>query len=207
MSEGSPKEPGIRFGPIGESAVHLCVDMQRMFAEDTPWKTPWMMRILPQVVRLVELRPADSVFTRFIPLRDPNEAVGTWRRYYERWPAMTLQALEPTLLDLVDPLSTFAPPALVIDKRVFSPWFTGDLQAQLRRLGKDTVVVSGAETDVCVAATVLGAVDLGYRVIIATDAVCSSADATHDAMIDIYHDRFGMQIEAAETAEIIQAWS
>ena len=32
-------------------------------------------------------------------------------------------------------------------------------------------IVSGSETDVCVLATVLDAVDMGYRVIIARDAV------------------------------------
>ena len=37
-------------------------------------------------------------------------------------------------------------------------------------------IVSGSETDVCVLATVLDAVDMGYRVIIARDAVCSSSD-------------------------------
>jgi hypothetical protein len=58
----------------------------------------------------------------------------------------------------------------------------------------------GGETEVCVLATVLGAIDIGYRVVIATDALCSSADATHNAMLEIYHGRFGMQVETAETA-------
>ena len=39
------KPDGLRFGPLGESAVHICVDMQRLFAEDTPWRTPWMRRL------------------------------------------------------------------------------------------------------------------------------------------------------------------
>lgn len=28
---------------------HLCVDMQRMFAEDTPWHVSWMERVSPQI--------------------------------------------------------------------------------------------------------------------------------------------------------------
>ena len=28
------KQPGLRFGPLGEGAVHLCVDMQQMFDAD-----------------------------------------------------------------------------------------------------------------------------------------------------------------------------
>jgi nicotinamidase-related amidase len=46
---------------------------------------------------------------------------------------------------------------------------TGLLETLLE--GKiDTIVASGGEIDVCVLATVLGAVDAGFRVIIATDA-------------------------------------
>jgi nicotinamidase-related amidase len=48
-------------------------------------------------------------------------------------------------------------------------------------------------------------VDLGYRLIIATDAICSSADPTHDAMMEIYHSRYGMQVETAESAQLLEA--
>ena len=35
--------PNVSFlvhGPLGASAVHLCVDMQRLFADGSPWATP-----------------------------------------------------------------------------------------------------------------------------------------------------------------------
>ena len=51
------------------------------------------------------------------------------------------------------------------------------------------MIVTGSETDVCVLATVLGAVDLGYRVIVVRDAVCSSSDEGHDALMTLYHQR------------------
>ena len=53
----------------------------------------------------------------------------------------------------------------------------------LQRLRTDTLVISGAETDVCVLATVMVAVDAGYRVILAKDALCSVSDESHDAML------------------------
>jgi hypothetical protein len=28
-------------------AVHLCIDMQQMFSEPTPWHVPWMKRVVP----------------------------------------------------------------------------------------------------------------------------------------------------------------
>jgi nicotinamidase-related amidase len=53
---------------------------------------------------------------------------------------------------------------------------------------------------------VLGAVDLGYRVIVAGDAVCSSSDASHDALIGLFKSRFDVQIEIAKVEEILEAW-
>lgn len=197
---------GLTHGAIPGSAVHLCVDMQRLFAEQTAWRTPWIRRVLPEVVRLCEHGPERTCFTRFIPAARPGEGVGTWRGYYERWSSMTLEALEPGLVDLVPELALFTPPALVFDKRVYSPWLSGDLHGLLRKRGADTLVVSGGETDVCVLATVLGAVDLGYRVIIAVDALCSSSNETHDATVSLYHDRYGQQIETAACDEILDGW-
>lgn len=69
----------------------------------------------------------------------------------------------------------------MIDKPIYSPWPEGKLQAVLAARRIDTLVVTGGETDVCVLATVLGAIDIGYRVVLVIDALCSSSDATHDA--------------------------
>lgn len=44
----SDKSKGLRFGPLGEGAVHLCVDMQLMFDAGTPWATGWLREVLPQ---------------------------------------------------------------------------------------------------------------------------------------------------------------
>jgi nicotinamidase-related amidase len=42
----------LRYGRLSTRTVHLCVDMQTMFAERTDWHVPWMERVLPTVVRL-----------------------------------------------------------------------------------------------------------------------------------------------------------
>ena len=38
-TSGPVDKDGIAFGPLGPNWVHLCVDMQRMFAEATDWLT------------------------------------------------------------------------------------------------------------------------------------------------------------------------
>lgn len=197
---------GVRFGPIPARAVHLCVDMQRLFAEDTPWRTPWAPRVLPVIARLCERRAERTLFTRFVPARTPDEAEGAWRRYWTRWSDVTLAALDPGLVDLAPPLAAFVPPARVLDKRLYSPWTGTGLEAALKRAGVGTLVVTGAETDVCVLATVLGAVDRGFRVVVVADAVCSSSDRAHDALLGLYHDRFSQQVETADCDAVLDAW-
>lgn len=180
--------------------------MQRIFAENTDWRTPWIDRIAPNVARLAERSPKQTIFTRFIPARAPEAARGAWRRYYERWSSMTLDHLDPNLLDLTPPLRAFSPPAAVVDKTTYSPWMRPALPQLLLERGAHALIISGAETDVCVLATALGAIDRGYRVVIAMDAICSSSDETHDALKTLYGRRFSQQVEAATVDEIVEEW-
>lgn len=197
---------GLTYGPLDAGTVHLCIDMQRIFDEGAPWATPWMPRVLPNVERIVAHRPAQTIFTRFIPAERPGEGIGTWQRYYLRWAEVTIEAIGAEKIELLSSLGRFVPPAKIIDKRVYSPWTEGRLDALLAGSDINTLVMTGTETDVCVLATVLGAVDRGYRVVLVTDALCSSSDETHDALMTFYHQRLAQQVETAETDEVLQSW-
>jgi nicotinamidase-related amidase len=199
------EEGRLYHGPLGENCVHLCVDMQNLFV-NTDWHTPWMERVLPVVERIARAKPDRTIFTRFIPAERSGQGEGTWRRYWERWSSMTVEALGPGGVDLLPPLKALVPPAEVIDKRVYSPWVEPGLHEKLRARSVDTLVITGAETDVCVLGAVLGAVDLGYRVVVPTDALCSSSDKTHDALVTLYRERYGQQVEAVPSEEVLRNW-
>jgi nicotinamidase-related amidase len=194
------------YGPIGDKAVHLCIDMQRIFSPEGPWPTPWMERVLPTVTAIAERRPEKTVFTRFITPNDPEDMPGTWRPYYERWRETTRRVIDPALLDLMPPLQRLVPPATVIDKPVYSAFTGHRLKDHLHEHGIDTLVVTGSETDVCVLTTVMGAVDWGYRVVVVSDALCSSSDEGHDALLNLYSKRFSQQIEVIDSAMLLDMW-
>ncbi len=200
MSQRAPARP------LDRRTAHLCVDMQRMFAEETPWHAPWVKRVLPRIERLVAAHPERTIFTRFIPAKTGGHATGAWQRYYERWAEMTLERLDPGLLDLVPELARFTPPAAVVDKNEYSSFRAPDLEPLLRARGIETLIVTGVETDVCVLATILAAVDAGYHVIVPTDAICSSSDETHDALLKLYRERFGEQIEPTTVDAVLARW-
>lgn len=193
----------LRHGPLGPSAIHLCVDMQNLLSPDSPWHAPWAMQILPRLVRLAERHAGATIFTRFVPPPQPEQMPGMWRGYFERWQGL---ADHPGLFELLPPLRGFVPPALVIDKPVYSAFAGHRLQGLLQARNIDTLVVTGAETDICVLATVLGAIDHGYRVVVVQDALCGSVDQTHDALMDFYRHRLSQQVEIAELDEVLAAW-
>jgi nicotinamidase-related amidase len=193
--------------PLGPTAVHLCIDMQNMFAPGGPWAAPWMARVAPVVTALAERFADRTVFTRFMTPYRPEDMPGTWQHYYRKWRDTTRGNIDPTLLDLLPDLKKLAPPAIVIDKTRYSAFTEPHLLSHLRERSANTLIVTGSETDVCVLATVLGAVDRGFRVVIVTDAICSSSDEGHDALLTVYRGRYSEQIETACAEEVLSAWS
>jgi len=192
--------------PLSPATLHLCIDMQRLFSKEGPWPTPWMERVLPVVAEIAERAPERTIFTRFIPPFRPEDMPGMWRGYYERWREATREHLDPGLLELMPPLQRLVPPAIVLDKPVYSAFAGHKLRDLVSERGIDTLLITGSETDMCVLATVLGAVDLGLRVVIVTDGVCSSSDEGHDSLLALYSKRFRHQIETIDSASLLAQW-
>jgi len=180
--------------------------MQRIFSEEGPWPTPWMSRVLPVIAELAGRFPERTVFTRFITPERPEDMPGLWQNYYRRWRETTREKIDVRLLELMPPLAALSPPATTIDKTRYSAFAEPDLLRHLQLRNADGLIITGSETDVCVLATVLAAVDLGYRVILVRDAICSSSDEGHDALLKVYHTRYAEQIETADAEEILRHW-
>jgi nicotinamidase-related amidase len=89
-------------------------------------------------------------------------------------------------LALVPRLARWAPPAVIIDKHVYSPLTNPQLSRLLRNRMVDSLMLTGLESDVCVLSAALDAVDRGYHIIIVMDALCNSSDRTHDAILTIF---------------------
>lgn len=197
---------GQGLAPIGAATALIVIDMQRIFAEPTEWQVPALPAILPPVLSLVAHRPDAALFTRFVTPRTIDDATGQWRHFYRRWSSVTLERMAPEMLDLMPELAVLAQPGTICDKSTFSSLADGPLAGMLTARAAETLILVGAETDVCVLATALDAVDRGYRVVIAADAVTSGSDVCHRTTLDMLRARFDRQVDVATAAEICAAW-
>jgi nicotinamidase-related amidase len=191
---------------LGPRTLHVVVDMQRVFAEATDWQVPAIADVVAPILALVRARPRETVFTRFMTPSSIENATGDWQRFYARWRSVLRDRMDPAMFDLMEPFSPFVPPAEVIDKATFSAFASPAFVASLSRRGAESLVLSGVETDVCVLATALDAVDRGLHVVLATDALTSWSEAGHRAALEAIYPRFEQQIDIATAGAVMAAW-
>lgn len=175
--------------------ILLAVDVQRVFHQPTDWHVPDLDRILPQIRRLAAAFGADAIYSRHVAPADGGQ--GTWHPYYRRWAHV---GREPGIWNLVDGLAH--PGAGIVDKTVYSCFGSPALQRELARRGHPSLVVCGVETDVCVLATVMDAVDQGIPVTVVTDAVTSADLTAHAGVLALYR-RLEGQIACRTTDQVL----
>jgi nicotinamidase-related amidase len=204
---GAVTTPRRRPAPFDDETLLVVVDMQRLFETATSWQVPRLPGLVPLIARLIERRPARTILTRFMTPASADAAAGSWRRYYRRWSSVTLAKMDPALLELVPALAAFAPPGEICDKTTYSAFESASFLDQLQRRRAKTLIFCGIETDVCVLASVLGAIDHGYHVVLAKDAMASSSDAAHQAVLDLLVPRLDQQIQQLSVATILSRWT
>ncbi|SLN66041.1 Maleamate amidohydrolase [Roseivivax jejudonensis] len=161
----------------GARPLLLVIDVTRAFTEaDRPLGSDGTA-LVSAVNRLVGAARSGGVpimFTRVAYDRPDLSDAGLWARKIG------------TLGDLVDggagvemdPRLDCTPTDPVLTKKYASCFFGTDLASRLTSAGIDTLVVAGLSTSGCVRATVVDAIQLGFRPIVVEDAV---ADRWQDA--------------------------
>lgn len=76
------------------------------------------------------------------------------------------------------------PQDYVIKKRRYSGFFQTDMKLLLDSLGVDTLIITGAATDVCVRATATDAQQYGYFVYVPQDCVAGTTPQQHEAALN-----------------------
>lgn len=109
----------------------------------------------------------------------------------------------------VKPEARDLPGELVLTKEVNSAFIGTDLEARLRSMGIATVVLVGLTTDHCVSTTARMAANLGFAVVVVTDATatfartgpdgrCYSANEMHDTALASLSGEFATVLHTAQ---------
>lgn len=188
-----------------DKTVHLAIDMQRVFADKTDWHMADFHAIVPPIAAIAAALPERTLFTRFVVPHVAEHAKGHWQHYYRRWRGFTGAVMDPELVNIVDALAAFARPETLIDKPTYSVFEVEACAQRLSALGADTLVFTGVETDVCVLASLMAAVDRGYRVVAVADALGSSSAAGHAATLQHVLTRLPDQVQIVSAEAVLDA--
>jgi maleamate amidohydrolase len=116
------------------------------------------------------------IFTRIVYAEDGSDA-SLWCEKVPRLKDLTERAHASQVVDALAP----RPGELIIRKTQASAFFGTHLSACLTAKGIDSLVVAGCTTSGCVRASVIDAMSLNYRTVVATDCVGDRALGPHDA--------------------------
>ncbi|WP_395689972.1 cysteine hydrolase family protein, partial [Aestuariivirga sp.] len=72
--------------------------------------------------------------------------------------------------------------------------------------GFKALILTGIETDVCVLATALDAVDRGLRVVMVSDGLGSGSETGHSAILQTLAMRYDEQVEIVYSSTILERW-
>ncbi len=84
----------------------------------------------------------------------------------------------------------------IVEKYGYSSFRNTNLLDVLRSLGRDTIIVTGTVTQICVEDTVHEAFHNHIHVLVASDAVASFSKELHDATLQNIHMKYGTVMDA-----------
>lgn len=92
----------------------------------------------------------------------------------------------------------------IVEKYGYSSFRNTNLIDVLRSLGKDTIIVTGTVTQICVEDTVHEAFHHHIHVIVARDAVSSFSKELHDAALQNIHMKYGVVMDSDDIIRVLK---
>lgn len=141
----------------------MIIDMQRVFAEKTPWQLESFHNLeKPLLTCYDRFDMAHVLFTQFKP--PTTEPKNAWSAYYRRYP-FCLQPKHRALFALAEPYDNL--PGNRHTASTFDKW--SNLPQYIRKRVR-TLYLCGVSTGCCILSTALAAIDAGVQVVVVRDA-------------------------------------
>jgi ureidoacrylate peracid hydrolase len=181
-----------------EQTALVVIDMQNCFlAADGAIPVPAARGIVPNVNRAVQGCRALGVPVIWIRSHHPKGGAD-WRHFFDHFVRPERRAAAAAQLSDDAPSSRFFPEMDVRDedyvviKNRYSCFIPGSssLERLLRSQGRDTIVLAGTKTNICVESTARDAMMLDFRVAVLSDATATLSDAEHQASLNVLIQEF-----------------
>lgn len=197
-----PKKTGLLFVDMQYYDAHpeygVAKKLKAAGKECVDYYIPRLKQILPNCVKILhffrqnQLYVFHACFGASMP--DVSDLVPLRKLRLRVSPAFTVRDFEYQILDELKP----EPGELVVSKTTRNAFVGTGLDHKMRMIGIDTVVISGAVTEICVASTARGAWDLGYKVILLNDACAGFSEEDHNLTMRSFSLYFSRVMDVEE---------
>jgi nicotinamidase/pyrazinamidase len=174
----------------------LVIDMVNDFVlPGAPLEVPETRRIIPVIRREIE-----RAHTAGVPVIFICDAHAPDDKEFSKfgWPAHAVKGTKGA--EIIKEL-TPAPGDIVIHKTTYSGFFGTDLDTTLKRLGVDSLRLTGDVTHICILFTASDAVLRDYAVTVIEDGVAGISREDHEAALRIMKNVLGAVLARAGSAE------
>jgi len=179
----------------------VAVDVQRLYLDYQPWALPAVDEVARRSAHLAAALGCPLLCTRTVFPSARGVADGPWQAYERRWRELAERAHDrPELLAVHPALRERCTASF--DKHTYSAFEQPDFEARVAAYAPDPLIVTGVETDICVLATVLGAIDRNLPVWLVTDAVAGPDPALHQGALATL-GRMPEQVRQVDAATVI----
>ncbi|HKI56467.1 MAG TPA: isochorismatase family protein [Trueperaceae bacterium] len=148
----------------------VAIDVQRLYQAFEPWALPDAARVAATIARIHDATGCPLLCTRTVMPAAAGIHDGPWAAYQRRWRELAAKLEgDPALLDPLPDVQARC--HATFDKHTYSAFGAPAFRAHVEVAAPDPLVIAGVETDICVLATVFGAIDRNLPVWLVTDAL------------------------------------
>lgn len=202
-----------------ERTALLVIDMQNDLVKDEAGPFSLLVRqvkegrVIENIARILEAARGAGIPVFHIRLIHRRDGSDIWRG----WIADFMSLLPPDILEAMSkrlvegtPGADFVPELkpwdneYVVQKRRMDAFFGTDLEILLRRLGVETLIITGVATSMCVLATAIGAFERDFNLIFASDGCADFDPQVNEFMIRNVFPRRGRVRSSEEIANALK---
>jgi maleamate amidohydrolase len=189
--------------PPGRRPCLVVVDLSYGFTDPASPMACDAEEALAANARLLAAARAGGIPRVFTRIEYDEPAKEAARPFLEKMPGLATLGVG-TRMAQID--AAIAPQAdePVLTKLFASGFFGTALSSLLAAHGCDSVVITGASTSGCVRATVVDALQHGYRVVVPRTAVADRARAPHDAALFDIEAKYGQVVDLEDALSLLE---